>query len=345
MIRRVVEQFQNCYLSDIRASLADLQACIEPYANRLDALLSAYNSLQGSQQHDRATNLQQSIIIVDEQIACELLSEVASVWGECDRLQALYTKRGSDSARRSVRVDQAREDKERIRSLYRWLDDTYAKRAQRVVQAPRMPQRRKRYLSESEFDPDTSPDHTAKRARQLDDRSEEADGSVQLQRKSSKDIPVFVLDLCSEGDEDPDIVGPITTAGQPRFSHHNALKPNRTTDLARPQQSHERKTVQCVGDIDDNVHRRPQNINQITTKSRERSRPTPSIVPSNLASSILQAGGRHPRLAPLNHELRELLSRPHLQKYARNHTKELDNKAQIQSQMVEDATNWWKAQE
>lgn len=65
-----------------------------------------------------------------------------------------------------------------------------------------------------------------------------------------------------------------------------------------------------------------------------------SALASDIDSSILRTMGRHPQMAPLNHDLKDVLSRKQLKK---NKQRDADV-AVAQDKTAKDAVGWWKAQ-
>ena len=353
LITRVVDQFQSCFLPEVRSRLSSIKISVLPHAEHLDELTAAYNKVRGTFKYQEAETIQRQLITTDNEIATTLISQIELAFRECEQLLKQLNEPKWKSPQRIVKIEHARDDKHRMGRLYAWLNEHKGKPQERlpaqkrqvptsssnpIVQRPIIRIPRKQDYSESEFNPDSSPERPVKKARPTN---------------RSENQPVIVLDLCSDSDDHSTARHTMKRTSRPalgapsKIDYTRPLAPADHTNfpLARPKQALR------VSQPDDHLARMAQGIEAAakglrnahqdgSTKPRTSNQYT-TFINKNVASDILRAVGRHPTLPPLNQGHEQLLGRIQVQKHSRNKT--TGTRAELQEWLVQDAKGWWEA--
>jgi hypothetical protein len=323
-----------------------LQTEIQPYREHLDQLVDMYFNFQaktGSAAHAGAQRLEAAIDQSNDELVKVLTTQAGFVQDACKATIELLQILPKTPAN-VVKMDQALEDRAKIRALYAWVAAGSPDRKLRLPRSrikptsckPHKSVLGKRDTSESDFEPDSRAKHKMAKPFQ------EIGG-------------MFVLDLTTDSDDTTlaDFYNQNMT--QPRrgqtLSHHNASQPSPHTNV--PRSRRQRKAAKSTIETDTenaqgSAESSPSRFSESTAERRHRaSRRGACTIPiaghkDNVATDILRAAGRHPSLQPLNQGLSHEFSGQRLQEYAgRRKGNDTEAKGELQNQLVKDVAGWW----
>ena len=305
MIRHVIEEVNACH-HQTRSALPAIQERLFPQVSELDEALKQYEECCERGLLPDSSAFRMALIDSDIEIATSLKAEVYHLTQQvAERASELIRKPGTDLL---IQRDQAKRDMRRLSDLCDWIDDAFQR-----LHAIRAKLERGAGRGGSQLG--RTPNVQANsRGQAMESKKRSAANVIDVDDE---------FDNVREGSTKRQKTKP--SRGQP---HSPVLDMCSDSDVGTHSVDTRRPSLRQL--------RQPKEGMANTKKTHS----VGSALAPDVASSILRTMGRHPEMPPLNHDLKDVLSRKQLKK---NKQRDPDV-AVAQDKTVQDAVGWWKAQ-